>query len=168
MAGVDVEPRATAEQLAAGIEHVTAAPPEVGTVELIVARPAVGERTLLQVGELDPVDGLVGDMWRVRGSSRTPDGAADPLGQVTIMNARVAALVACTPDRRALAGDQLYVDFDLAVANLPAGSRLRIGTAVLEVTRKVHKGCAKFGERFGVDVLRFVNSPTGRALRAAA
>ena len=64
--------------------------------------------------------------------------------------------------RRALAGDQLYVDFDLAVANLPAGSRLRIGTAVLEVTPKVHKGCAKFGERFGVDVLRFVNSPTGR------
>jgi MOSC domain-containing protein YiiM len=82
------------------------------------------------------------------------------------MNARVAALVACTPDRRALAGDQLYVEFDLGVANLPAGSRLRIGTAVLEVTPKVHKGCAKFGERFGVDALRFVNSPTGRALRA--
>jgi MOSC domain-containing protein YiiM len=84
---------------------------------------------------------------------------------VTVMNARVAALVAGGMDRVPLAGDQLYVDLDLSVGNLPAGSLLAVGQAVLQVSEVPHLGCAKFIERFGAEAMRFVNSRTGRQLR---
>ena len=57
-----------------------------------------------------------------------------------------------------LAGDQLYVDLDLSEANLPPGTRLSIGSAVIEVTAEPHTGCSKFVERFGLDAMKFVNS----------
>jgi MOSC domain-containing protein YiiM len=114
---------------------------------------------------LDPAAGLVGDNWLARGSRGTPDGSADPQRQVTVMNSRVAELVAAGPDRMPLAGDQLYVDFDISMDNLPAGSLLTVGEAVLEVSDAPHLGCAKFVERFGADAMRFVNSRTGRQLR---
>jgi hypothetical protein len=155
----------TAAELDAGLDALRAAPTGTGRVERIVARPAVGARRSLESAELDPEEGLVGDTWRVRGSRRTPDGAAHRGMQLTLMNARAAALVAGTPERWALAGDQLYVDFDLSVEHLPAGTRLTVGTATLEVSDEPHTGCAKFRERFGADALRFVNSPDGRALR---
>jgi MOSC domain-containing protein YiiM len=81
------------------------------------------------------------------------------------MNARVAELVAGGTDRMPLAGDQLFVDFDISVGNLPAGSLLEIGEAVLRVSEEPHLGCAKFVERFGTEAMRFVNSRTGRRLR---
>lgn len=107
-----------------------------------------------------------GDHWRARGSRSTPDGSADPECQLTLMNARLVDLLA-GGDRRAwpLAGDQLCVDLDLSAENLPAGTRLAVGTAVIEVTAPLHTGCAKFSARFGSPALRFVNSPEGRALR---
>jgi hypothetical protein len=108
---------------------------------------------------------LVGDGWLARGSKSTPDGSADPSAQVTLMNARVAALLAGPPDAWSAAGDQLYVDLDLGEANLPTGTRLAIGDALLEVSGTPHTGCAKFSGRFGVDALRFVSTPEGRALR---
>jgi MOSC domain-containing protein YiiM len=80
------------------------------------------------------------------------------------MNARMATLVARTRDRWALAGDQLYVDLDLSGTNLPPGTRLDVGSAVIEVTSQPHRGCGKFATRFGVDALRFVNSDIGREL----
>ena len=107
----------------------------------------------------------MGDTWRTRGSSRTPDGSAHPEMQLNVINARLSSLVAVDPDRRALAGDQLHLDLDLSQANLPPGTRLALGSAVIEVTGIPHSGCAKFRARFGADALRFVNSPTGRALR---
>jgi MOSC domain-containing protein YiiM len=94
-----------------------------------------------------------------------PDGSADPQRQVTVMNARVAELVAGGTDRMALAGDQLYIDLDLSVGNLPAGSLLAVGHAVLQVSDAPHLGCAKFVERFGAEAMRFVNSGLGRQLR---
>jgi MOSC domain-containing protein YiiM len=109
--------------------------------------------------------GLVGDTWLARGSSRTADGSAHPDMQLTVMNARAVLLVAQEPDRRKLAGDQLYVDMDIGVENLPPGTRLGLGSAVIEVTGRPHTGCVKFAARFGRDALRFVNSRTGRALR---
>lgn len=154
----------TTDELAAGVEQVRRAPEDDGRVEMIVRRPAVGTREVLVEGDLDPVTGLLGDTWRERGSSRTPDAAADPDAQVTVMNARAAALVARTPDRWPLAGDQLYVDLDLGPANLPPGTRLAVGTAVVEVTNHPHTGCRKFAERFGPDAARFVNSEVGRDL----
>ena len=109
-------------------------------------------------------DGLVGDNWRTRGNPATADGAADPEMQLNIMNARVAALVAGSRERWPLAGDQLYLDLDLSVANLPPGTRLRLGEALLEVTPPPHTGCRKFVSRFGKDAMKFVNSRLGRQL----
>ena len=134
-------------------------------MELIVRRPAENEREVLTVGVLERDEGLIGDTWRLRGSSRTGDGSAHPDMQLNVMNARAAQLVAGTEDRWALAGDQLYVDLDLSEENLPPGTRLELGSAVIEITEQPHRGCAKFAERFGRDALKFVNSDTGRELR---
>jgi hypothetical protein len=154
----------TTEQLHAGLEEVERAPKLEGVLELIVRRPAVDAREVLQEGELDIVAGLVGDTWSQRGSSRSADGRAHPEMQLNVMSSRAAALVAQHPDRWPLAGDQLYVDLDLSNENLPAGTRLAIGTAVIEVTPQPHTGCNKFVSRFGLDAMKFVNSPVGRAL----
>ena len=151
-------------ELEAGLDHIRAAPRDTGTLELIVRRPRVGEREVVEHAELDPALGAWGDNWHARGDFRTRGGPPDPEVQITIMNARAAALVAQTRDRWALAGDQLYVDFDLSGAHLPAGTRLAIGDALLEVSAQPHTGCAKFVSRFGVDAMKFVNSPVGREL----
>lgn len=150
------------EQLQAGLEDVRRSPGDEGPVELIVRRPAENEREVLEQGTLDVDDGLVGDAWRVRGSR---GGPPNPDAQLTLMNARLAALVAGDREHWPLAGDQLYVDLDLSVENLPAGARLEIGEAIVEVTPEPHTGCAKFSARFGSDALRFINAPEGRALR---
>ncbi len=119
---------------------------------------------MLEAAELDLVEGLVGDMWRRKPSSKTGDGSPHPDMQITLMNARFAALVAVDPERRALAGDQLYVDLDLSSANLPPGTRLALGAAVIEITAIPHTGCAKFRRRFGDDAAEFVLTPLGREL----
>ena len=154
----------TLAELEAGLPGARLSPADEGTLELIVRRPAIGRRDVLTLGHLDPLVGLVGDTWNQRGSSRTPDQSPHPDMQINIMNSRVIALIAGDRSRWALAGDQLYVDLDLSAANLPAGTRLAIGGAVVEVTAQPHTGCGKFAERFGVDAVKFVNSPTGRML----
>ena len=155
--------RALAE-LEAGLPATRLSPADEGTLELIVRRPGIGRRDVLTLGHLDPLVGLIGDTWNQRGSSRTPDRSPHPEMQINIMNSRVIALIAGDRSRWALAGDQLYVDLDLSAANLPAGTRLAIGTAIVEVTAQPHTGCGKFAERFGVDATKFVNSSTGRTL----
>jgi hypothetical protein len=152
-------------ELEAGLATIQASPRETGRVELIVRRPAVDEREIVEQAELDEVLGLVGDGWLARGSSATPDGSADPEAQLTLMNARVASLVAGPRERWSLAGDQVYVDLDLSVDHLPPGTRLSLGTAVVEVSATPHTGCAKFSGRFGIDALAFISTPTGKALR---
>ena len=154
----------TMDELEAALDHLRDAPKDDGRVHLIVRRPTVNEREVLEEAELDTVLGLIGDSWNVRPSSKTPDGSPHPEMQINIMNARVTALVAQDKDRWALAGDQLYIDMDLSKENLPAGSRLAIGSAVLEVSPLPHTGCHKFVSRFGVDAMKFVNSAVGREL----
>jgi hypothetical protein len=162
----DVARHLTMEELEQGLGEIERAPRDAGTVELIVRRPSEGEREVLAEGVLDLAEGLVGDMWIVRGSKRTADGSSHPDMQLTVMSARVVDLVAAGErERWALAGDQLYVDFDISVANLPPGTRLAVGTAVIEVTAEPHTGCAKFHARFGADAHRFVNTKTHRHLR---
>lgn len=151
-------------ELQAGIDAVRAAPADRGRIELIVRRPAVGEREPVTEAELDERVGLVGDNWLTRGSSATADGSAHRDAQITLMNARAAALVAGDRDRWPLAGDQFYVDLDLSAANLPPGTRIEVGSALLEVTPEPHHGCGKFAQRFGVDALKFINSAEGREL----
>jgi hypothetical protein len=154
----------TQDELEAGLEDVRAAPKDEGSLQLIVRRPAVNAREILETGTLDLERGLVGDTWSARGSSRTADGSAHPDMQLNIMNARVIALLAQSVDRWPLAGDQLFLDLDLAGENLPAGTRLALGSAVIEVTHQPHTGCGKFAARFGVDATKFVNSKEGRRL----
>lgn len=155
----------TRAELDAALDGLRQAPRDAGTLEMIVRRPAVGTREVLESGTLDLADGLVGDTWKVRGSTRSSDGRAHPDMQLNVMSARAVALVARDRSRWPLAGDQLFVDLDLSTANLPPGTRLSIGTAVIEVTDQPHTGCAKFVERYGVDAMKWVNSPEGRSLR---
>ena len=157
------EPR-TLETLKASLPHIKMSPQTEGTLTLIVRRPQVDARQVLAEGELNTAEGLAGDTWNRRGSSRTPDGGPHPDMQLNLMNVRVVEAVAGHIKRWPLAGDQLYVDLDLSQANLPPGSRLSIGSAVIEITPQPHTGCGKFAARFGVDALKFVNSPEGRAL----
>lgn len=155
----------TEDELAAGLAEVRRSPLSVGVVELIVRRPAVGERQILHVAELNLTEGLAGDTWNQRTSKRTADGSPHPDMQLNVINARVSRLLAADDDSvRALAGDQLHVDLDLSSANLPAGTRLGLGSAIIEVTDQPHTGCAQFTQRFGLAAHRWVNSPDGRDL----
>jgi hypothetical protein len=153
------------EELHAALPLIRQSPRDEGTLDLIVRRPRVDAREVLDVGELDGREGLVGDTWGVRGSSRTPDGSPHPDMQLNVINSRLIGLVAQDRARWPLAGDQLYVDLDLSADNLPPGTRLALGTAVIEVTPEPHLGCGKFVARFGVDAMKFVNSTLGRQLR---
>ena len=157
-----VDTHATLEELEAGLEAIRRAPKESGVIEMIVRRPATNARELLEEAALDADSGLVGDCWvaDLDGQRRT-----DVDTQLTVMNARVIALVARDRSRWPLAGDQLYVDFDLSVDNVPPGTRLALGDAVIEASAEPHTGCRKFVDRFGVSAAKFVNSPTGRRLQ---
>jgi MOSC domain-containing protein YiiM len=145
-------------QLDALLDHIRLSPADNGTLEMIVRRPADQAREVLETGELSRELGLVGDNWSTRGESPPPET------QLNVMNARAVDAVAGTRDRWALAGDQLYLDLDLSASNLPPGTRLGIGGAVIEVTPIAHTGCAKFTQRFGLDAHRWVNSPVGKDL----
>src|SRR5690349_10560856 len=152
----------TMAELEAALDHLRDAPKDDGIVQLIVRRPRVEEREVLDEAELDPVRGLIGDSWCYRGSSKTADGGPHPEMQINIMNSRVTALVAQEKSRWPLAGDQLYIDMDLSKENLPAGARIQVGSAVLEVSPLPHTGCHKFVARFGMDAMKFVNSEVGK------
>ena len=151
----------TISELEAGIDGIIDAPANFGVLSMIVRRPSEGVREVLEVGQLDLTEGLLGDSWKLR----TPEGSRDLSNQINVMSARAIALIAGEPERWQLAGDQLYVDFDISADNVPAGSQLAIGEAVIEVSAMPHTGCQKFSQRFGVDALRFVNSEAGRKLR---
>jgi hypothetical protein len=145
--------------LHAELPHLAASPRDVGTVELIVRRPVVDEREVITSAHITAGHGLNGDRWgaRERRTNHT---------EITLMNARCVDLLAGGDvDRWPLAGDQLYVDFDLSIEHLPPGTLLRIGSVLLEVSDRPHTGCTKFSARFGDDALAFVNSEEGLALR---
>ncbi|MDQ2675986.1 MAG: MOSC domain-containing protein [Actinomycetota bacterium] len=158
---IDPVAHVSGERLQARLKDVLASPRDAGSLELIAFRPRARTRELAEAAELDLKRGVVGDRW---GRS----GRRNPELQVTLMNSRVAALVAGGDDHVAWAqaGDQLYVDLDLSEANLPPGTLLEIGGEVaLEISEVPHTGCGKFIKRFGVDAMKFVNSPEGRKLR---
>lgn len=149
-------------QLDASLDHIRAAPKDLGTIELIARRPAVGTREILDVATFSLEVGLVGDGWPRRPSKKT--GAPNLEQQVTLMNARAIAAIVPARAEWPGAGDQLYVDFDLSAENTPPGTRLQVGSAVLEVSAHPHLGCAKFTTRFGSDATKWVNSDVGKSL----
>jgi MOSC domain-containing protein YiiM len=150
--------------LEAGLETIRQAPDDNGILKLIVRRPSVDEREVIGEGELTVEEGLVGDTWKARASRHTPEGSMNTDAQLTLMNARAIALLAQSEDRWSLAGDQLFVDMNLGEDNLPPGTRLSIGSAIIEVSAEPHTGCKKFSSRFGVEAMKFVNSPEGKRL----
>jgi hypothetical protein len=155
----------TTAELEAGLDEVRKAPTDEGTLDMIVRRPETLEREILEAGELSVDDGLVGDNWKARGSGMTDDGKAHPEMQLNIMGSRAIDLIATSKDRWHLAGDQLFIDINLGPDNLPPGTQLTLGSAVIEVTAMPHTGCKKFVERYGADAMKFVNSDEGSALR---
>ena len=140
-----------------GLAHVLDAPAERGHLEMIVVRPAEGERVRPETAVLSPEAGVEGDRWASLGAVTDT--------QVTLINVRVLALAAGGRERWPLVGDQLIVDLDLSEANLPAGQRLGLGEAVLEVSATPHTGCKKFTDSYGTDAARFINAPARAHLR---
>jgi MOSC domain-containing protein YiiM len=134
-----------------------APPRDAGVLALIVARTAPGRRETPERVVLTPEEGVPGDAW-LRKTPRKPDA------QLALMRADVARLLA-NGQPPSLFGDNLLVDLDLSAENLPAGSRLAIGGALLEVTAEPHDGCRKFRQRAGADGLRLTASPRFRPLR---
>jgi hypothetical protein len=151
-------------ELEAGMETIRQSPKEQGIVRMIVRRPKVDEREVVGEAELSLSDGLVGDTWHMRGSRHTPDHSPLIEAQITIINVRIISLIAQTEDRWSLAGDQIYADFDLSEDNIPPGTRLAMGSAIVEVSAIPHTGCNKFSARFGVEAMKFVNSPEGKRM----
>jgi MOSC domain-containing protein YiiM len=149
-------------ELETQLDYIRQSPSDDGVLEMIVCRPAVDSRQMLFEAELDSERGLVGDSWLARGDYH--GGPPNPDTQLNIMNSRVVALLAQDRERWPLAGDQLYIDLDLSDDNLPPGSQLAIGSAILEVTAEPHTGCKKFASRYGDDAKKFVNSPEGKRL----
>ena len=135
-----------------------------GRLELIVRRPTKDAREVLDEGELDVELGLVGDSWRARGSRRN-GFRPDPEKQLTLVSTLALGLITDDRTQWPLAGDQLYVDFELDEDTWPAGTRLRLGDAVIELTAPPHTGCAKFRARFGAEAHALVNTPDGRRRR---
>jgi len=152
------------EVLSGSLDHIRQSPGVEGTVALVVRRPQVDAREVIAEGDLSVSEGLAGDSWRLRPSSRTPDRSPHPDMQLNIMNARAIAAIAGPMSRWPLAGDQLFVELDLSQANVPPGTRLAMGEAIVEITAQPHTGCIKFAARFGLDALKWVNSPEGRTL----
>lgn len=153
------------EQLESYLGIIREAPSDEGVVEMIVARPKTNTRKILKQAEIHQEQGLVGDNWQARGDKHSADGSADPGRQLTIMNSRVIDAITGSPERWPEAGDQLFVDFDLDEKNVPIGSHIAIGDAVVEVTPIPHLGCSKFSARFGRDATEFVNSVEGKTLK---
>lgn len=151
-------------ELEAGMDNIRQSPKDQGILKMIVRRPGTDEREVIARAELDLAEGLIGDNWKARGSRHSTDGSANLSAQITVMNSRLIELVAQETERWSLAGDQLYIDLDLGVDNLPAGTRLAVGAAVIEVTAVPHTGCQKFSSRFGVEAMKFVNSRQGKQL----
>src|SRR5687767_13020030 len=154
----------TTEELKTGLDEIRKSPKDEGVLEMIARRPKINEREVLERGTLDLTEGLVGDNWKKRGGSRSGSAIGHPEMQLNIMNSRAIALIAWERNRWSLAGDQLYIDLDLSDENLPPGSRLEIGSAIIEITPIPHNGCKKFTQRYGIDAVKFVNSPVGKQL----
>jgi len=151
-------------ELEAGLENIRKSPKDNGVVKMIVRRPKDDEREIVEYAELNPEIGMTGDNWKARGSKHSPDGSANVNAQITIMNSRAIELIAQSEERWHLAGDQFFIDIDLSDENIPPGTRLAIGAAVLEVTIQPHTGCNKFAARYGTDATKFVNSKEGKLL----
>lgn len=155
----------TRAELEAGLPDIKASPADNGIVRAIVVRPESGKRIELDSCEVSRTGGVHGDNWALGCWKETEDGRPHPDVQIAIMNARAIELLAAGRSNWAPAGDNLFIDLDLSTANLPAGQRLALGSAIIEVTAEPHTGCQNFVNRYGREATVFVNTGEGRQLR---
>ncbi|MEO2004026.1 MAG: MOSC domain-containing protein [Candidatus Poribacteria bacterium] len=155
----------TTEQIEARLDWLKASPADSGALEGICIRPKVNEREELERCLLSPEGGVEGDFWAEVNRKMLAEGSSYSAGQVALMNSRAIEAVAGSRDRWKLAGDQLFVDFDLSESNLAPGDRLHVGPAILEIVPIPHTGCDLFKERFGMDAVKFINSAVGKSMR---
>lgn len=144
------------------LEDVRNSPTEVGKILLIAVRPANGERLVVDQARMSTETGLEGDNWLDRSADKDNVSRHN---QLTLMNSRFADAI--TPDGKGweLAGDQLYVDFDISLENAPAGTLLQVGGATIRISEEPHTGCAKFVRRFGREMLKMTQTDVGKDLR---
>ena len=155
----------TFAELQAGLADIVASPKDNGVLRAIVVRPSKGKRLDVDSAEISLAGGVAGDAWAKGCWKETEDGRPHPDVQICIMNARCIALIATVRSNWPPAGDNFFIDLDLTPENLPAGQRLAIGTAIIEITSEPHTGCANFVRRYGRDATKFVNTGDGRKLR---
>jgi hypothetical protein len=155
----------TLAELEAGLPEILQAPKDNGTLTGIVIRPEPGQRVELASCEVSLKLGTHGDNWSRGCWKTTDDGSPHPDVQICIMNARCIALIAQDRSNWAPAGDNLFIDMDLTPNNVPPGTQLAIGTAIIEITDTPHNGCDSFIARYGRDACIFVNTREGKQLR---
>ena len=156
---------ATSDELNDKLDWLLESPKDGGVVRGIVVRPETDERKELQEARLSPEGGVEGDRWASTAQRKLKDGRLNPDVQVTLTNARLIEILAKDRSRWSLSGDQIYVDMDLSMENLPPGQRLAIGSTVLEISEVPHRGCSKYTSRFGKAAFDLVDSARGRELR---
>ncbi len=158
-------PHRTRPELEAHLPDIVASPADNGVLRAIVIRPKSGDRTMLEACDISLAGGVHGDNWALGCWKVTENGKPHPDVQICIMNARTIAAIAGARENWAPAGDNLFIDLDLTRENLPAGQKLAIGSAIIEVTAEPHNGCQNFVDRYGRDATVFVNTGEGRKLR---
>ncbi|MEO0764063.1 MAG: MOSC domain-containing protein [Pseudomonadota bacterium] len=158
-------PHQSRAALDAALPDITAAPRQDGRLDLIVSRPARGERRVLERARLTLAGGVPGDHWTKGCHITLPDGRPSPDVQICLTMSRVMRAIAGPPAAWPPAGDNLFIDMDLTPANTPPGTRLAIGEAELTITAEPHNGCQMFIDRYGRDACLFVNTGDGQRLR---
>jgi len=143
------------------LRDIAPSPQQQGTVDLIVCRPKINERRVLEHAELSIEQGLIGDNW-VKAECNTGHYQNYANAQISLMNSQVMMAIQRDPSQWPLAGDNFFVDLDLNRNNVPAGTQLSIGTAIIEITDEPHLPCKKFRQRFGENAFSLLNSEEGR------
>ena len=155
----------SAEALTAALPQVLAAPSDRGAIRLLCLRPKPNQRSFPGSLTLTRAVGVVGDFESSRPWLVLEDGSPDPRNQVSLMSARVLDLLWRDGTPRNHPGDNIACDLDLSHANLPVGTLLQAGTAVLRVSDEPNDGCAKWRVRMGKAAYDWTRSHEAYRLR---
>jgi len=155
----------TLPECMAALPHILAAPKDAGAIDHLCFRPSRGTRTFPASLTLTKAEGIPGDRWLKEPWQRLSDGTPDPDLQVSILPARVLDLIWRARETTTHPGDTIVADLDLGVANLPPGSLLQAGTAVLRVSGYFNEACVKWKTRHGKAATDFITAPGHAPLR---
>lgn len=153
------------QELDRAFANLSPFPKDQGTVLDLCVRPGPDQREPRESIELSPEHGAVGDRWIRKTWMYLPDGRPDPRVQTAVCNLSILRLIQALTGCRHHPGDTIFTDLDLSHDNLPCGTRLRIGEAVLEVSDVENDACAKFAIHYGQDVFDWIRHPANRHLR---